>query len=204
MLKARRQGEPRVEPAHPTLPRRHPKQWGQAVVEFALASTMIFFLLAAVVDLGLIYFTMQALRVAAQEGAVYGSYPHAVEDGNGNITELVIPYAEIANRVSMAAGDQGNGFANLRDLDGNGVNDDVQSPKLYDEDSVATNPNGYIYVENLSGFDTSNLVPSCVGDERGRDLQAGGSGCWIRVTVRYEYSFFFPFAPVFGNTVRLQ
>ncbi|WP_240695793.1 TadE family protein [Candidatus Chloroploca sp. Khr17] len=204
MMNANRRSGTNPEPAHPTLPQHHPKQWGQAVVEFALASTMIFFLLAAVVDLGLIYFTLQALRVAAQEGAVYGSYPHAVKDTDGNITELVIPYAEIANRVYWAAGDQGNGFANLRDLDGNGVNDDVQSPKLYDQDSVATDPNGYIYVENLSGFDTNDLQPSCVGDERGRGLQAGGSGCWIRVTVRYEYRFFFPFAPVFGNTVRLQ
>ncbi|WP_254151074.1 TadE family protein [Candidatus Chloroploca mongolica] len=200
MLKARPQGETRVAPTHPTLPRHHPKQWGQAVVEFALASTMIFFLLAAVVDLGLIYFTMQALRVAAQEGAVYGSYPHAVKDGNGNITQLVFPYTEIARRVYGAAGDQGNGFANLRDLDGNGVDDLTQNLHA----NVATNANGYIYVENLSGFDTNDLRPSCVGNVRGRDLQAGGRGCWIRVTVRYEYSFFFPFAPVFGNTVRLQ
>jgi hypothetical protein len=32
---------------------------------------------------------------------------------------------------------------------------------------------------------------------------AGGS-CWIRVTVRYDYRFLFPFAPVFGDMVQLQ
>ena len=42
---------------------------GQALVEFALAATLIFFLLAAAVDLGLIFFTIQGLHNAAQDGA---------------------------------------------------------------------------------------------------------------------------------------
>lgn len=35
---------------------------GQALVEFTLAATLIFTLLSAAVDLGLIFFTMQTLR----------------------------------------------------------------------------------------------------------------------------------------------
>ena len=51
---------------------RHSKT-GQALVEFALAATLIFFLLAAAVDLGLIFFSLQGIHNAAQEGAAYGS-----------------------------------------------------------------------------------------------------------------------------------
>lgn len=172
----------------------------QAIVEFALAATLIFFLLAAVVDLGLIYFTMQALRVAAQEGATYGSYPKA--EMNGNVLVRVnLDYPQIVRRVYGAAGDQGGGYANLRDLNNNGL-DDLNAENLHD--NMATDPNAYIYVENLKGFNPNNLNPACRGDLRGVDLQNGGYGCWIRVTVRYEYKFLFPFAPAFANTVQLR
>ncbi|MGB9633580.1 MAG: TadE/TadG family type IV pilus assembly protein, partial [Chloroflexaceae bacterium] len=42
--------------------RRQPRARGQALVELVLASTLLFFLLAAAVDLGLIFFTLQGLR----------------------------------------------------------------------------------------------------------------------------------------------
>ncbi|HMQ31347.1 MAG TPA: pilus assembly protein [Chloroflexaceae bacterium] len=175
---------------------------GQAIVEFALAATLIFFLLAAVVDIGLMYFTLQALRVAAQEGATFGSYP--VQVANGNVD---IPYAEITNRVYGAAGDQGGGFANLRDLNANGRDD--RSENLHAD---PRSPNAFIFVENLRGANPTNLTAGqgCRGDQRGVELQNGGLSqlgvpiCWIRVTVRYEYRLFFPFAPAFADTVRLQ
>ena len=73
----------------------------------------------------------------------------------------------------------------------------------------ASNPNGYIYVENLKGVDTNNLARSCSGSKPGVELQNGGLQmnaiyCWVRVTVRYEYRFLFPLAPAFGGRVRLQ
>src|SRR6266496_5490681 len=49
------------------------KSRGQALVEFALAATLIFFLLAAAVDLGFMFFAVQGLHNAAQEGGTYGS-----------------------------------------------------------------------------------------------------------------------------------
>lgn len=176
----------------------------QALVEFSLAATLIFFLLAAVVDLGLIYFTMQALRVAAQEGGNYGSYTKARVD-NGAISEVYIDSVEITRRVYGSGGDRGSGFANLHDLNANGVDDLAEN--LYGN---ASNPDGYIYVENLKGVDPNNLAPSCSGSTPGVELQNGGLNmtnaiyCWIRVTVRYEYRFLFPLAPAFGGRVRLQ
>jgi hypothetical protein len=179
----------------------------QALVEFALAATVIFFLLSAVVDLGLIYFTMQALRVAAQEGANYGSYPKAEMDGT-RIKSVNFDYQEIVYRVYGAAGERGGGFANLRDLNSNGQ-DDLNVDRLHD--NMTTDPNAYIYVENLKGGDPKNFSGSqCRGDVPGVDLQRGGLSstdainCWIRVTVRYEYRFLFPLAPAFSDTVRLQ
>ena len=170
----------------------------QALVEFALASTVIFFLLAAVVDLGLIFFTMQALRVAAQEGANYGSYPKLSDT---DTSDVYIDSPNIVNRIYNAAGDPPSGFANLHDLNGNGQ-DDLNVDRLHD--GMTADPNAYIYIENLKGFDPESLVPACRGNIPGQELQAGGRNCWIRVTVRYEYKFFFPFAPAFGDTVRLE
>jgi hypothetical protein len=172
----------------------------QAIVEFALASTLIFFLLAAVVDLGLIYFTLQALRVAAQEGATYGSYPKAEMNGS-EVVRVNLDFPEIVNRVYGAAGSQRGSFANLRDLNSNGL-DDLNVDRLHD--NMSTDPEAYIYVENLKGFNPQTLSPACRGDTRGVDLQNGGAGCWIRVTVRYNYKFTFPLAPAFADTVRLQ
>lgn len=173
----------------------------QALVEFALAATLIFFLLAAVVDIGMMYFTLQALRVAAQEGATFGSYPQQKPDGS-----VDLPYSEIVYRIYDSAGEQGSGFANLRDLNANGK-DDLNVDRLHDN---VWDPNAYIVIENLKGLDPQNLSPACRGDQRGVELQNGGLSstgipiCWIRVTVRYDYRLFFPFAPAFTDTVRLQ
>jgi Flp pilus assembly protein TadG len=46
---------------------------GQSLVEFALAATLMIFLLLATIDFGLAFFSWIALRDAAQEGATYGS-----------------------------------------------------------------------------------------------------------------------------------
>ncbi|NTU79806.1 MAG: pilus assembly protein [Chloroflexales bacterium] len=180
----------------------------QAIIEFALASTLIFFLLAAVIDLGLIYFTMQALRVAAQEGATYGSYPKAeMTDTNGDgigdqLIKLDFDYQGIVFRVYGAGGEQEGGFANLRDLNSNGQ-DDLNVDHLHD--NMISDPNAYIYIENLVGLDPENLSSlGCRGDTKGQGLQNGGQGCWIRVTVRYDYKFAFPLAPAFADTVQLK
>ncbi|MEI6179727.1 MAG: TadE family protein [Chloroflexales bacterium] len=180
----------------------------QAIVEFALASTLIFFLLAAAVDLGLIFFTMQALRVAAQEGATYGSYPKAVMSSTNQLIRLDFDYSGIVYRVYGASGEQGGGFADLRDLNNNGL-DDLNVDHLHDNMNAPidprTNAETYIYIENLRGFDPQSLSSiGCRGDVRNQGLQSGGQGCWIRVTVRYNYRFSFPFAPGFAKTIVLH
>lgn len=183
--------------------RRQPRARGQALVELVLASTLLFFLLAAAVDLGLIFFTLQGLRTAAQEGATFGSYPVQVMQ-NGQLQRVDLNYAEIVRRVRGAGGPQSSGFANLRDLDNNGVWDEYETGRPVHSDW--RNPNAYIRIELLRGYDPNNLNPNvtCRTDMRGVDMQAGGRNCWVRVTVSTDYQFIFPLAPAFGNSVRLR
>src|SRR3712207_6280994 len=98
-----------------TAMRRRLRTRGQALVEFALAATLIFFLLAAAVDLGLMYFTLQGLHNGAQEGAMYGSRWVA--------SDLTLDEDAIRSRARLEAGTQGIGFANLLDLNNDGVLD---------------------------------------------------------------------------------
>ncbi|MCS6881326.1 MAG: pilus assembly protein [Oscillochloridaceae bacterium] len=186
--------------------RRQPRARGQALVELALASTLLFFLLAAAVDLGLIFFTLQGLRAAAQEGATFGSYPVQVMQ-NGQLQRVDLNYAEIVRRVRGAGGPQRSGFANLRDLDNNGIWDENETGRA--EHTDWSNPNAYIRIELL--YSTIPPQPDqqppprpCRTDMRGIDMQAGGRNCWVRVTVRTDYQFMFPLAPAFANSVRLQ
>lgn len=183
--------------------RRRPRARGQALVELALASTLLFFLLAAAVDLGLIFFTLQGLRAAAQEGATFGSYPVQVMQ-NGQLQRVDLNYAEIVRRVRGAGGPQRSGFANLRDLDNNGVWDENETGRAVHSDW--RDPNAYIRIELLRGSNPNSLNSNvtCRTDMRGIDMQAGGRNCWIRVTVRTDYQFMFPLAPAFANSVRLQ
>ena len=182
--------------------RRQPRARGQALVELALTSTLLFFLLAAAVDLGMIFFTLQGLRVAAQEGATFGSYPVQVMQ-NGQLQRVDLNYAEIVRRVRGAGGDQSRGFANLRDLDNNGLRDETENRAVHTDWS---DPNAYIRIELLMGSNPNDLsaTPPCRTDVPGVGMQAGGRNCWVRVTVRTDYQFMFPLAPAFGNSVRLE
>lgn len=49
------------------------RQRGQSLTELAIAFTFLMLLLAGMVDLGRAFFSLVALRDAAQEGAVYGA-----------------------------------------------------------------------------------------------------------------------------------
>ena len=57
---------------------------GQGLLEFAVSIVFLLLILAGTVDLGRAFFTFMALRDAAQEGAVYGSFcphkPSEIED----------------------------------------------------------------------------------------------------------------------------
>ena len=104
--------------------RRHARTTGQALVEFALASTLIFFMLAAAVDLGLIFFTLQGLHNAAQEGATYGSRWLVNQNPSDPTSVEVLDFNGIRDRARHEAGTQGGiGFVNLLDLNSNGTPD---------------------------------------------------------------------------------
>ncbi len=157
--------------------RNHNRTKGQALVEFALASTLIFFLLAAAVDLGLMFFTMQGLRNAAQEGAFFGSFPVVYGDVPDRIW---INEKEIRARVRNESGSGGIGIYNLTTLS----DDQIKIELLKDDD----------FDGRVSGGD-----PPCTE----QDMYTARH-CYIRVQVSYDYNMFFPLAPVFGNTVTLR
>jgi len=57
-----------------TSNRTNQTERGQSLVEFAFSITLLFILIAGIVDGGRALFTYMALRDGAQEGALYGSY----------------------------------------------------------------------------------------------------------------------------------
>jgi len=187
--------------------RRAKRSKGQALVEFALAATLIFTLLSASVDLGLMFFSMQALRVAAQEGATFGSHPITNMNADGvHIDSVDLNYGQILARVRNASGGPpaSAGFINLFDLDNNGVEDGSQGGII---DNIRS-PNSYIYIENLQFMDddlTAAPEPDgCPTTVKDAGLRNAAQFCYVRVTVKYDYKFIFPLAPVFGDTFQLK
>lgn len=197
--------------------RRHIKHQagGQALVEFALASTLIFFLLAAAVDLGLIFFSLQNLRTAAQEGATYGSHPITYTNSNGGVTRVDIDYRSVAQRILQANGTGGQNLGNVRDLN----NDEVDDLAQINSQLSSANTSGrtsfrptypgesvpFIEIENLQGTNPNSLTGStCPTTTAKSGLRGANQNCWIRVTLRYRYRFIFPLAPVFGNEIVLS
>jgi Flp pilus assembly protein TadG len=183
--------------------RRTPRKKGQALVEFTLASTLIFMLLSATVDIGLMFFTLQALRTAAQEGATFGSYTQVTTSG-GSITGVNYRYEDIYERVRTSAGaPRSNGIVNFFDLNNNGVPDASERNAIFNASDPA-NPNGFVIIENLQGVPGSWAPTPCETNRAGEGLMANLPNCYLRVTVRYNYDVFFPLMPAFGDTVTLQ
>lgn len=185
------------------LRRRTPRKKGQALVEFALASTLIFLLVSATVDIGLMFFTLQALRTAAQEGATFGSHAQVITSG-GSITGVDYPYQEIYNRIrdSAGAGPRSRGIVNFHDLNNNSAPDAGEGAAIFSAANPG-NANGFVIVENLRGS-PGNWVGECATTDAGSGLMAGAPNCYIRVTVRYNYEVFFPLMPSFGEQVPLR
>ena len=189
---------------------RHSKT-GQALVEFALAATLIFFLLAAAVDLGLIFFSLQGIHNAAQEGAAYGSRwligssPRALDLNS------------IRDRVRHESGSRGGiGFVNLLDLNNDGIRD--VGPN--DDSVVGANgttyqlmPDGTRVIDNF--IQIQLLTDTDTNGDPMNDLVAGQPTvcvnpassqlpCYIRVTVQLNYKLVFPLAPSFAETRMLH
>lgn len=203
--------------------RNRTKAAGQALVEFALASTLIFLLLSAAFDLGLIFFSLQSLNNAAQEGATYGAQNLLVSSGTG---ERRLDINEIRNRVRFESGADGTNLVNLLDLNNNEVLD-VEGDGLLSGNGCAdlgcdTEGGGpvveeYITIETLVEGDGSSL------EREGESAFLNNAGtdclnqltfasdrirvpreCFVRVTVRYRYNVTFPFAPAIGREVMIS
>jgi Flp pilus assembly protein TadG len=176
---------------------------GQALVEFALAATLIFLLLSATVDLGLLFFTLQGLHNAAQEGATYGS--------RWLTTTWQLDYDGIRDRVRHEAGTSGIGFASLLDLNADGTPDvSPDTPTGTKQINSSTgNPviNDYIQIRAMYDQDGDG---NPLNDGTGPNftvcpnLNTRAYRCHLQVIVSAEYSFLFPLAPAFGNQIRLN
>lgn len=173
---------------------RRTRTKGQALVEFALAATLIFFMLAAVVDLGLIFFSLQALHNAAEEGATYGSRW---------LNGTTLDYAGIRDRARHEAGNQGIGFANLLDLNSNGKDDVTFNEQSNGKPLVED----YIQVAALldENGDKDPLNDGTAPNYTPCPNVAGASGqCYILVVVSEDYNMAFPLAPAFGDKIKLR
>jgi Flp pilus assembly protein TadG len=176
---------------------QHKHTQGQALVEFALAATLIFFLLAAAVDVGLIFFALQGMHNAAQEGATYGSRWAVELDASNNIA---INTNAIIDHVRNESGTKGgNGFINLYDLDSNGVDDRTQNG--YAEPNITIE----ILVDPTSDGDpTRDVATGAAENTLCTDPSTSVKTCYIRVTVKSIHKMLFAFAPAFAKNVPLK
>jgi hypothetical protein len=187
------------------------KQRGQALVEFALAATLIFLLLAAAVDLGLMFFTVQGLHNAAQEGGTYGS--RWLKD-NSTTFQREIDIPTIRDRVRQESGSKGGiNVVNLLDLNNNG-RPDVNAGVLVKDCTDATCErnsttgnfvvNDYIQVGAINDTNANGdplddgVAPTYTPCTNTNDVT-----CYLRVRVMFDYRLFFPLSPTFGKQRQL-
>jgi len=179
---------------------------GQALVEFALTATLLFFFLSAVVDIGLLFFSLQGIHNAAQEGATYGSRWLIVDQSDNSWN---LNYKAIQDRIRNESGESGGlRVTNLLDLNGNGIPDVVKNPdgtETYEADISSTGVVSGTVLENYIKID---LVTEDVVNGKSKTVGCDpiklSPQCYIKITVKYRYNMFFALAPVFGKTVDLQ
>jgi hypothetical protein len=189
------------------------KQRGQALVEFALAATLIFFLLAAAVDLGFMFFALQGLHNAAQEGGTFGSRWLQSDTVTG---QRKLRVNDIRDRIRMESGTRGGiGFVNLLDLNNNGV------PDVPAGQSVAictSNPAACDKTTTGATVATDYIQVAMINDSNGNGdplddgaaptytacTKANSPTCFIYVQVTFDYRLFFPLSPTFGRERQLK
>jgi len=170
---------------------------GQALVEFALAATLIFFLLAAAVDVGLIFFALQGMHNAAQEGATYGSRWGITTDASNNI--LIDKNAIVTHVRDESGAKGGNGFINLYDLDSNGVDDRTQNG--FNEPNITIE---VLADPSSDGDPVRKVLDGSAEYQLCTDPSTTTLTCYMRVTVRSIHKMLFPFAPAFAKNVPLK
>jgi hypothetical protein len=166
---------------------RNKRAHGQSIVEFAISSIILFLLLTAVVDVGLIFYTYQTMITAVNEGLSYGAY-RPVLPNTSNPSSPSPNDQNIRYRIRYAGGDPATrqasvSFANLLDLNTNSVDDNTEASSVL---------NQYIAI---SAYQDGNPSANCSDRKR---------NCWLRVDLRYDYRLIFPLAPTFGDTFEIH
>ncbi|GIV97385.1 MAG: pilus assembly protein TadE [Herpetosiphonaceae bacterium] len=164
------------------------KRRGQALVEMALLVTLLFFLISAAFDLGMIFFAYQGIANAALEGVSYGSmFPRG--DPNNPSSTISEWDDEIQLRVRNepfipSSTTSQVRLVNLQDLDANGTADSEAVVDTYIDIEIKPNDHAQPFIDE-------GLTP-CSDTNRTIEL------CDIYVTVRYDYKPFFFLAPFMG------
>ncbi len=83
---------------HPTR-----KSRGQSLVELAVSLTVMLLLLSGAVTFGMAFFSYVALRDAAQEGALYGSFNPCIDENGDTQCQITEPINEQAIRDRIRA-----------------------------------------------------------------------------------------------------
>ncbi len=142
------------------------RQQGQSLVELAISLTVMLLLLAGAVTFGMALFSYVALRDAAQEGALFGSFNPYLDNNPTNAqydTGEPVNVAAIRTRVRQAS----------------------DSPVNLSNTGII--PDSYITVQT-----TPTGAPPCEGltndPATGNDVPNG-----IQVTVEYDYPIIMPY-----------
>ena len=148
----------------------------QSLVELALSLTVMLLLVAGAVDFGMAFFSYVAMRDAAQEGALYGSFA---------------PYTDLSPFNNRYDNGEPVNDAGIRTR----VREASRSP--VDFQDTAKVPDSYI---------TIGIVPpagkACEGNTPVSTVQVPNA---IRVTVEYDYPLTMPFigAIIGGQNIHL-
>lgn len=158
--------------------RKRTIQAGQAIVETALMAMLLFFMLSAALDVGLMYFAVQAASNAALDGASYGSILWPTTPSSGGVPAN---YGAIVARVRNEPGDIRNTIVSMRDLNSDGT-------EYNDNDFISVT-----YQGNTFGGTDADCDPPTIGN------------CEVVVQVEFIYRPYFVLAPTFGaGEVRLS
>ncbi len=149
-----------------TTPSHHRSERGQSLVELAISLTVMLLLLAGAVTFGMALFSYVAMRDAAQEGALWGSFnPYLDQNANAAYDSgEPVNAAAICNRVIAASNSP---------VDMSGF--------------TCGNPGNPNDIEVHAVLTTGGAGLPCEGPTSGSGVYA------VQVTVHYDYPIIMPY-----------